>query len=467
MMTTVMASGTNKNYIVCPRRLVGRVRTLGREPLVLKWGRRFSSVPRLKIWPGREWSSRGMRLYLHPQVLAALRLQPGMRLNIGYNAFRRTLRLSPVVGILAFYHRSDPTFYGQEPFFRSLVWIARRRGMLVYVFSPADVDWKQGHVHGLVVRSLGGGWVRGTFPLPDVVYNRIQNRSLESQPGAQAALDRFERMDGITLFNRGFLNKWDVHSLLSERPELRRYIPRTEYLEGAATFEAMLANANQLFVKPVDGSLGADIAIVRRDPARSVRAGRRRFGETYSYNYYSDQGLIRGRNLRSPADLWSHMERHLSPRPFIVQEDIGLATYRRRRFDLRVIVQRGRGGRWRVCLMFARVAAGREYRTNVDVGARTMPWRIVLRGAFGRRAALVSRRIFTAVRVIADGFAAAHGSLVGELAIDVGLNRRGEPSLIELNSKPVRHMDRYDLLSGRAPRSLTTLLQYSTSLAGY
>lgn len=389
-------------------------------------------------------------------------------------------RLGPVFGILAFYDRRDRTLYGQGSFFRSLMAVAKHKGVLAYVFRPADIDWEAGRITGLVpggarggrvrgsggerVRGSGGervrgsrsGWVRGKFPLPDVVYNRIQNRALEERADAQAALDRFERMQGVTLFNRGFLNKWDVHVLLHKMPALRRYLPRTEKLQGASTLSALFAHCDEVFVKPVDGSLGLDIAIIRRESAG-----------TYSYNYYADSGPIKRRHLPSLSVVSVDITQQLSERSFIVQQAIRLATHRGRPFDMRAIVQRGRGGDWHVVSMYCRMAMKSEYRTNVGVGGRVLPWQTMLRAVFGRNARRVARRMLTAVHALTEGFAEAHDSLVAELAVDIGVDREGMPWLIELNSKPVRPVDGYRISARSAPRSLTTLLDYSKTLARF
>lgn len=373
-------------------------------------------------------------------------------------------RLGPVFGVLAFYDRRDRTLYGQGPFFRSLMVAAKRKGVRAYVFAPADIDWERGRVNGLIARDAHrgrvsrrrGGWVRGTFPLPDVVYNRIQNRALEERADAQAALERFERMQGVTLFNRGFLNKWDVHVLLHKMPALRRYLPRAEKLRGASTLSALFAHCDEVFVKPVDGSLGLDIAIIRRESAG-----------TYSYNYYAESGPVKRRRLPSLSAVWVDLKPRLSERPFIVQQSIRLATYRGRPFDMRVIMQRGRGGHWRVGTMYCRVAMKGEYRTNVGVGGRVLPWQTMLRAVFGRNARRVARRMLTAVGALTESFAEAHDSLVAELAVDIGVDRQGMPWLIELNSKPIRHID-YGHISARiAPRSLTTLLDYAKTRARF
>lgn len=464
MMTTVWQSRLGENYIVGPRAVGQRMRSTGGEPLTVTYGRRSSSLFDMKFRFGRPFRlynhrsfhiQGSVRLYLTPDILHQLCVEQGTRCHITFDPSTRTLRLGPVVGIFACYRLGDPTFYGQGPFFRFLIDVAYRMGVCAYLFAPTDIDWDTGLVRGLIPRRGRVGWLRETFPLPNVVYNRIQNRSLEGQDDVQEALNRFEQTGGVSVFNRRFLDKWDVHTLLSQRRELRRYVPPTEKLTGVTSLRSLFADNSQLFVKPVDGSLGADIAVLQRE------------GDgTYSYDYYAERGLMRGRRLPSLPALWDDLSRRLSPRPFIVQQAIRLAKYKGRRFDMRLIVQRGAGRRWRLGTMYARVARRGEYRTNVDVGGRTMPWRNVLRGSFGRRASVVAARLFKAARAIADGFAAAHGYIVGELAIDIGLDKAGRPFLIELNSKPVRRLGRRVSLR-RPPRSIVSLLHFSKTLAGF
>lgn len=454
MMTTVLPS-RRESFIVGPRAVVRRMRTGNREPLTLQWGRRFASVATMGVRAGR--GMRGLRLYLAPPVFAALRLRPGMRVDVDVDLRSRRLRLGPVFGIFACRRPGDPTLYGQDSFFRALTIVARARGVTAYVFSPEDVDWEEGTVHGLVPAPSAAGWRRRSFPLPDVVYNRVQNRSLERLPEVQHALRRFQRMDGVALFNRGFLDKWAVHTLLRRHPEVGDHIPRTELLPlddrvGAAALQSLAAGGGRLFIKPVDGSLGQDIAVVRRDADAA-----------YAYTYYAEGGPISGTSFATAADLWEDLRLRLSPRRFVVQQGLDLVTYRGRPFDVRIIAQRGAGGRWRAVSMFARAAAPGELRTNVEVGGRVLPWRVALRGAFGRRARAVAGDMLRTARNVAEGLAAMQGSIIGELAIDLGIDKTGKAWLIELNAKPVRRIGPRVSLR-RPPPSLTALLDFAKTL---
>src|SRR5690606_17646931 len=103
------------------------------------------------------------------------------------------------------------------------------------------------------VRS-GKRWVKRKFPLPEVVYDRVQARSWERRQSSQSAKAFLQSIPGIHYFNEGFFDKWTIYQRMSKHERLVHYIPETRQLTGPASLQAFLEQHRSVFVKPTEGS---------------------------------------------------------------------------------------------------------------------------------------------------------------------------------------------------------------------
>ncbi|HBK86972.1 MAG TPA: hypothetical protein DDZ53_13170, partial [Firmicutes bacterium] len=114
----------------------------------------------------------------------------------------------PVLGILTAGRGRVP---GNREMFRFVQEACQTAGLISYVFTPEYVNWERGVVMGY--RYQQGRWRASQFPLPNVVYNRVPNRKLESNEQVRLAKRRL-RARGIPYYNASYLNKYDLYRVL-------------------------------------------------------------------------------------------------------------------------------------------------------------------------------------------------------------------------------------------------------------
>lgn len=383
-----------------------------------------------------------------------LRLPTGHRLCLS-RPRSGCLRLGPVVGLLT--TRSlRPPWGVQNDLFRELIRYGRALGEYVYVFTPADVDLDFGTVHGWRPDRVGE-WYRTPAPLPDVIYDRVPSRKAEAAPEVSELKEKLKPMYGASYFNPSFLNKWDIHRLLQNDQTVAGYLPEARLLNSPADLEEMLKLHRLVFLKPVDGSVGRGIIRVRLlpDGRVSYRLPSQRSEETI---------------CASAAAAFARLAKPLQTRVYLVQQGLHLATSGGAPFDVRVLIQKGSGGRWYKTKVYGRVAPLGTYISNISQGATPAAIGPLLENAFPAEPEK-RRRALTGLKEIADAvplaLEAALAAKLGELGIDVGIDTDGQAWLIEVNSKPMRTLDpNLGSLAGVRNAIIRPLI-YARYLAGF
>lgn len=363
-----------------------------------------------------------------------------------------------VLGILTTYPDGSSCRGVRWPQWRSFAQLIRSgedRGVLVYVFSPDGVDWAARTVRGWRCGPPGTParrWRRQTFPFPDCVYNRVPTRVAENRPSVRRTLRRLRLVLGDAfgdkVFNPHYLNKSMLYRALSRDEALSRHLPATARLRDPGGLLRFFLQHGRVYLKAAGGSLGNHIMELSRADGRW----------RLRYNY----GHARTRVAYFPSwpAAWEMISRLARGRVFLMQQAIPLARAYGRPFDLRLLVQKGPDGVWRLTGGAARVAGPGQITTHVPRGGRRLAMTAALGQAFGDSAeALADQVAWLAERAAAALEAALRRRFV-ELSLDVGVDQWGRPWIFELNAKPL-HFDEPDIQQ----RRVANLLEYVSAVA--
>lgn len=391
------------------------------------------------------------------RLVTWFRILPGVRLAVKKD--QEGLRLGPVIGVLT-------TDVGMAPgnpdlgicyssLIRDVIRASRLSGGLVYAFKAKEFVPGKGYVIGYRLSTHNPGrWLRVRLPLPDVVYNRIPNRTSERQPEVRKTKAYFNARKGTWFFNRSFFDKWDVHRVLGPG-ELNGVIPETRGLTGPSVLRDMVGRHSMVYLKPQGGSLGKGvIRVIRLKPG----------GYAIRYRMGNRNGFRKVRTTQGMIELVLSMT---GKRRYIAQQGIWLARYRERPFDFRVHLTRGPGGAWGLAGIGAKVAGNGSVTTHVHSGGRIEEAEEVASAVFGGEAEAHLRRVAEwSIRLTRD-LEARTGLIFGEVGLDVGVDRHGRPWLFEINSKPGRSIFDLPSLRKTSQKNWARLLGYCFHLAGF
>ncbi|WP_026583960.1 YheC/YheD family endospore coat-associated protein [Bacillus sp. J33] len=374
-------------------------------------------------------------------------------LNIPLHAFANngTLYIGPLVGIFTSGFTSFPLrpVGDRTLFFAKLLSVKKTVGAIPFLFGEQHINWDQGTIQGLFYHQEG--WVTHEVPFPNVVYDRLPNRKSERRNELKEVRDRLQKEYLIPWYNPGFFNKLDVYERLQNEKAISRYLPETHPFSSYSVIERMLADYGQVFLKPVNGSLGLGIHQIIYDKK-----------EGFYYCRYREQDENRLRRYSSLENLMRHVFAGRNLNRMLVQQGIHLLRYNQRPIDFRIHTNKDENGEWRITAAAAKIAGPGSVTTHVKSGGVIKTLDEVFETADEKEEAL--EKLTAAALSISSALEQNMEGIIGEIGFDFGLDRKGSIWLFEANSKPGRsifkhpRLREFDLLTRKLSLSFAVFL---------
>jgi glutathione synthase/RimK-type ligase-like ATP-grasp enzyme len=337
------------------------------------------------------------------------------------------LRVGPVVGLLTEIKKTDMAvrFGTIHEFCKELATFCKANGIFFYIFSLST--YSKDHLTGYIFQQ--NEWNEAVVPYPDVVHNRIHSRKLErSKSFLQVTTELIE--NNVPYFNDRFLNKWEVHQILSASEHLLPYLPKSHLFETKSDLVNMLVDTKDLIVKPINGSQGKRIfRIIEKEDG------------TYLLDYTTFSGEIK-KEYDTFQQLFSTLYPKLKREGFLLQETIKLQNYKNRTLDFRFLCHKKDFQQWKVSSAVARVSADNQFVANLARGGELYQLKDVINEIYGESDGLHLRKLLAELSLEIVNVICLHaGGEFGEFGIDLALDQDGHPWIIEVNTKPSKSED--------------------------
>jgi len=354
------------------------------------------------------------------------------------------LKLGPIIGVLTEVRGKDPDvhFGSIHEFCKELAIFCKNNGCFFYIFSFSS--YNKDKMNGYYFYQ--DKWIKATVPYPDVVHNRIHSRRLEkSKNFLDLTTDLIEHK--IPYFNDRFLNKWEVHQILSANEHLLPYLPESRLLESKETLINMVTGKKDLFIKPINGSQGKRIFRVKQMDENHFHLDFTTFSGDINNEYESFDELFRALYPR------------LKKEGFLLQETIPLKSYKNRTLDFRFLCHKKDHHHWKVTSAVARVSADQQFVANLARGGEVYRIKELLQELFGEKEAGHLRKLLAELSLeIVEVICIQAGGEFGEFGIDLALDEDGHPWIIEVNTKPSKSED--DPKLGKVRPSAKSIIYY-------
>ncbi|KIL36779.1 hypothetical protein SD71_05930 [Cohnella kolymensis] len=388
-------------------------------------------------------------------------LRRSVRIPISGNVYltkvaAEEIKLGPLIGILTdSSHSSSTSPFGERTgFVKQLLHLGKKRAYF-FGFTPRDINWHQETVHGWFLDNAGN-WIRRIVPLPDVVYNRLPNRRAENGVVITALRERFIRKQ-IPFFNWSFFNKSDVYKLLDKDPEALRHLPESVDNPDSERIKELLEKHQFLYYKPTAGSLGIGIYRLTYHPRKGYFIRYRRNGSNVLLRFSNFASLMRMLRARHGSDL-SH---------YVVQQGIRLVEIDNCPIDFRFHMHKDGRNQWVVAGIGAKKAGRGSVTTHIKNGGSLMTPEQALGRTFGPRANDVLREAKDIAVKLSEAIERNYSHALGELGLDIGIDREGGVWMFEANAKPGRSIFKHPALKEQGKASLEYILDHCLYLSKF
>jgi glutathione synthase/RimK-type ligase-like ATP-grasp enzyme len=214
-------------------------------------------------------------------------------------------------------------------------------------------------------------------------------------------------------------SKWTKTKWLLRHRGFQNHIPHT-LLFNRRNLSTMLTSYSVIYFKPTHGSGGFNI----------IRIKKRAQG-------YQTQSNSVKTVYSSMDQLFKGLKRYAAHRDYLLQKGIPLAKTNGRPFDIRVMVQKKNDGKWVSTALFTKIGRSGKVATNYNQGGKIGYFRPTLLAAgyneaSARRKELKLKRMGVSVGQCFD----RHRKGFRELGLDVALDSKGKPWILEVNTRP-------------------------------
>lgn len=353
--------------------------------------------------------------------------------HLGVTVRNNNIIFGPLIGVFVSRWETENLSQGtcKNKYFYRYIEACKELNAICCFFSIGEISWEQHLIKGWVLKKRdrqGEKWVSRTFPIPSVIYDRCFG-SLGKADGYELR-SHLVNTPGVTVFNAmPKLKKWETYELLQRNPDIRKHLPKTVRYHSLWQLEQALNVFGPVYLKPDGLSKGTGIYKL----SRSINGG-----FVLRHREPKRNAVVKFARLNTLDKLLEpYFERGGG---YVIQEEIPLARYQGRKFDMRVLCQRNIEGKWIIGGIAVRVAAPKSIITSPRSGGSVVTWPQALQAVFNQRedqphgiSSKLNEIAFKVCHVIEHKYGCC-----GELGLDMSVDRDGNIWIIEVNAKPLK-----------------------------
>jgi len=331
------------------------------------------------------------------------------------------------LGILVCERRIRPPF-AESSYIGRLCRIGAGIGIRTFAFAPWTWDRQDDTVKGWTWNDRLHRWESERRRLPPVVYDRAWPETEGEKLLYRQTLTAIRDSKRVAFLNNSLPHKGKVYDMLKQDTRLAPYLPPTAPYEGIASLASWLReHGHSAFLKPVAGSQGKRVMALARLPDGSVELSGR-----------DDRNRPLKRSFGNEDEAIRKVDRWISARSYLMQPLLDLRSPSGEPFDLRVLMQKDRLGRWTRTGTAARIGSPASVTANLHGGGMAAPAESTLASLFGHRPA---QEMMDAVNRLSSLIVTRLEQTFGrfaEIGLDYGIERSRKLWFLEANSKPGR-----------------------------
>jgi len=303
-------------------------------------------------------------------------------------------------------------------------------------FTPANINWKEKKVSGLILENGAWKWCISDFP--DVVYNRCYTSSTRITRRLERYIGRGSVFNIFTMFD-----KYEVYKLFNGSRLEEYMIPTWPY--DPVFLIRKLSNGESVLIKPAKGSFGSGVV---------------KFNKRGNYYFAYLETVYPDAVFSTTRELFFYINKAMVRNPYyIIQPFISFMKDEDSVFDMRFMVQKNGDGEWQVTADLCRMSFDDFFLTNLAY--EIIPVQDVLKQLDLDETTMARMKDISieAAKLIEE-----KAGPFGELCVDFGIEENGRLWIIEINGKPDKSLFK-EISHETYCKTLIMPLQYAEYLA--
>jgi glutathione synthase/RimK-type ligase-like ATP-grasp enzyme len=292
-------------------------------------------------------------------------------------------------------------------------------GGITVAFSSRSINWGENIVYGFIYNPVNKKWVYGSAPIPSAIYRRNFHQKKQT---IQKLIDKTANR----VFNSHRFTKLDLY-YFQDKPYLNKHLPETHILTEVEQLVYLIERKQKVILKPVSSSRGRGIFVLEKDNSEV---------ESYVFHDYREKYRVRHFLKGNQALHDMLLKLNFLNGSYLIQTYIPLMKVEERPFDVRVVMQKNQKLEWQCTGIECRVAGVGNEITNIARGGMAMELSEVIEKS---GESLQSKSIEEKIVHLCTQFCKVMDEKAGhyaEFGIDIGLDKKGYPWLIEANIFP-------------------------------
>ena len=269
-------------------------------------------------------------------------------------------------------------------------------------------------VVGYVHTSKGYKLMR--VPRPKVNYSRI----LDRHPIIRQRIYDLHKV-GVTIFNvpNYDIEKYKIHQLLISEHSIQQSLPHTEILTKQ-NLRKMISTYKSIILKKNYGERG--IGAMKIDQ-----------GKGYWTLTYKPTNSTAYEKVKFTSSTPTILQEHIEKGDYIIQERIPLATFNGNPFDMRVALQKGSTGNFKVTGIMCKVAKENSFLTNGSQGGKAYRLEDICSTSLPSISYIKLKSDICELSLKIANYLDHHFPHLADLGFDICVTDKGTPYFIECN----------------------------------
>ncbi|MGE7604190.1 YheC/YheD family protein [Peribacillus sp. NPDC097675] len=336
----------------------------------------------------------------------------------------------------------------EHQYFTELAKSAKSLDMNVCKFVPENVDVELKKIKGERFDGEKEIWRSASFDLPDFIYDRCFHGLSREHNDIREKINWLK--ENSNFIGLGLPGKWDVYQTLKTHPLLQAFFPETVRVTTSDEIIDHLERLEKIIIKPEFGSGGLGIYLLTKTKE----------GTTVSM---TKKGMKYDRQFESTSQLNKWLQHLLTRYSYLCQPYLELSTQKNEPFDLRILLQKNEKNQWLERGRGVRLGKPDHITSNLTTGGEALTLESFAKKSPEAIPIIVEQTIQHILRTLPVETEAAFHRLF-ELGVDLGIDKKGQIWILDINSKPGRK-----IVQTLQPKSMKEIYQapfrYSKYLA--